>query len=114
MKYIFLGSSPDSARTINFMGQYEFTVGEPVDVTTPEVLDKLKTHKFFKMVENEKIATAVDLKFTAADPGHSVITSAEIDSIEVGITEKLTLPDAVKDIPLTTVPKKRGRPKKVK
>ena len=65
MKYIFLGSSPDSARTINFMGRVEFTVGgEPVEVTDLEVLDKLRTHKFFKAVDDKVKDNVVDAEFT--------------------------------------------------
>jgi len=63
MKYIFLGSSPDSARTINFMGRYKFTVGgEPVEVTDPEVLDKLKNHKFFEEISDKIKPNVIDVE----------------------------------------------------
>ncbi len=52
MKYKFLGSSPDSKRNIKFMGMVDFEVGIPVEVTNLEVLDKLKTHKFFELVDD--------------------------------------------------------------
>ena len=50
MKYQYIGEGEDSPKTINFMGQYKFTLNfHYVDVTDPEVLFKLENHPSFKV-----------------------------------------------------------------
>lgn len=49
MKYKFLGTEGGPQR-IKFMGIYNFEKGQVTEVTDPEVLAKLKTHKFFELV----------------------------------------------------------------
>ena len=74
MKYIFKGSSPDSPRTIKFMGRVNFTVGEAVEVTDPEVLDKLKTHMFFEEVSDKIKANVVDVEIEDVKPKVEVVS----------------------------------------
>lgn len=76
MKYVFLGSGGEHAPTrIKFMGRVNFEVGVPTEVSDPEVLAKLKTHKFFKQCDKVVIeSNVIDVEEVVEAPTGAVVS----------------------------------------
>lgn len=49
--YTYIGGGADAPQLINFMGKQEFMIGDPTEVTDPEVLAKIGGNQCF--VEGE-------------------------------------------------------------
>jgi len=60
--YTYIGGGDSPPQVTNFMGKQEFIIGEPVDVTNPELLKKLEGNPCFTMgkVEMRKIIKATE------------------------------------------------------
>lgn len=67
--FTYVGKGEDCPNVIKFMGRVEFVRGEPVTVTDPEVLAKLKVNPSFVQgaVERKELAVADAEAKKAAD-----------------------------------------------
>lgn len=62
MIYTYIGGGDTPPRITNFMGKQEFIIGEPTEVTDPQLLVILEKHRSFKKgeVDNKEIELATE------------------------------------------------------